>query len=182
MGRIAMPEEYPSIEDLDASLDGDMSHVELAAGMINEETFFGFQPRSLEMYPAGTIRRLAAECERLRAVIVRAATAMDEADLTAWFFAGEILEDCPDEKGRTMAQVLFDSHRAISNTRMILAEFNEGDGQDPPLGPSGPEASITCPVCGMTSFHPEDVRRRYCGNCHRFESVIPSSASDGNKA
>ena len=27
---------------------------------------------------------------------------------------------------------------------------------------------FTCPVCHMTSYHPEDVRNRYCGNCHEF--------------
>ncbi len=27
---------------------------------------------------------------------------------------------------------------------------------------------IECLVCGMTSWHPEDVVNRYCGNCHRF--------------
>jgi len=28
--------------------------------------------------------------------------------------------------------------------------------------------SVTCPVCGKTSFNPNDVRERYCGNCHMF--------------
>lgn len=26
--------------------------------------------------------------------------------------------------------------------------------------------SITCPACGKTSYHPEDVRQRYCVRCH----------------
>jgi hypothetical protein len=30
--------------------------------------------------------------------------------------------------------------------------------------------SITCPVCGMTSHHPEDIKQGYCGNCHAFTS------------
>jgi hypothetical protein len=30
--------------------------------------------------------------------------------------------------------------------------------------------SITCPQCGRTSYHPEDVRQRYCGSCHQFHS------------
>lgn len=29
-------------------------------------------------------------------------------------------------------------------------------------------ASITCPLCGMRSYHPEDVKHRYCGNCNAF--------------
>jgi hypothetical protein len=28
--------------------------------------------------------------------------------------------------------------------------------------------SITCPVCGMTSYHPKDVEHAYCGNCHEY--------------
>lgn len=27
---------------------------------------------------------------------------------------------------------------------------------------------ITCPVCGMTSYHSCDVVYRYCGHCDRF--------------
>ena len=30
--------------------------------------------------------------------------------------------------------------------------------------------SITCPRCGRTSFHPEDVRQGYCGHCHWWTS------------
>lgn len=33
-----------------------------------------------------------------------------------------------------------------------------------------PRASITCPECGRTSFNPNDVRERYCGNCHWWTS------------
>lgn len=39
------------------------------------------------------------------------------------------------------------------------------------LGEDG--ASITCLGCGMTSHHPEDVARRYCGHCHVFHRDIP---------
>jgi hypothetical protein len=28
--------------------------------------------------------------------------------------------------------------------------------------------SITCLHCGMTSYNINDVRNRYCGNCHIF--------------
>jgi ribosomal protein L37E len=34
--------------------------------------------------------------------------------------------------------------------------------------------SFTCPRCGRTSHHPDDVREGYCGACHawtRDESV-----------
>lgn len=28
--------------------------------------------------------------------------------------------------------------------------------------------SIICLDCGMTSWNPNDVHERYCGNCHEF--------------
>ena len=28
--------------------------------------------------------------------------------------------------------------------------------------------SFTCPTCGATSYHPDDVRHGYCGHCHAF--------------
>ena len=31
--------------------------------------------------------------------------------------------------------------------------------------------SITCPVCGRTSYHPQDVKEGYCGNCHDWTSA-----------
>ncbi len=36
-------------------------------------------------------------------------------------------------------------------------------GADSPIG-----LAIRCRRCGHTSYHPEDVRQRYCGACHRF--------------
>lgn len=27
---------------------------------------------------------------------------------------------------------------------------------------------FTCPDCGNTSYHPQDVRNQYCGACHTF--------------
>jgi len=30
--------------------------------------------------------------------------------------------------------------------------------------------SITCPVCGATSYHPADKEQGYCGRCHGFTS------------
>jgi len=31
-------------------------------------------------------------------------------------------------------------------------------------------ASITCPACGMRSYHPMDVEQGYCGFCHGWTS------------
>jgi len=35
-----------------------------------------------------------------------------------------------------------------------------------------PTPSITCPVCGMRSYHPVDVEMGYCGRCHAYTSPV----------
>ena len=30
---------------------------------------------------------------------------------------------------------------------------------------------FTCPDCGRTSMHPEDLRQGYCANCHAFTGI-----------
>lgn len=30
------------------------------------------------------------------------------------------------------------------------------------------QTGICCHTCGFVSYHPEDVRQRYCGHCHVF--------------
>lgn len=32
------------------------------------------------------------------------------------------------------------------------------------------QPSITCPRCGRTSYHPEDIKQGYCGACHWWTS------------
>ena len=34
------------------------------------------------------------------------------------------------------------------------------------IAPDG--RSITCRTCGLTSYNPNDVAQRFCGNCHVF--------------
>lgn len=34
------------------------------------------------------------------------------------------------------------------------------------------EPSITCPNCGRTSYHPEDIKQKYCGACHAFHDEM----------
>lgn len=35
----------------------------------------------------------------------------------------------------------------------------------------GNTLSITCLICGMTSFNPTDVEQKYCGHCHVFHDA-----------
>ena len=45
----------------------------------------------------------------------------------------------------------------------------------PPIPPTAatPSPSITCPLCGRTSWHPHDIEQRYCGACHAFTGIDP---------
>jgi len=36
--------------------------------------------------------------------------------------------------------------------------------------------SYTCLACGMISYHPEDVRREYCGNCHKTRYEVEAGS------
>lgn len=63
------------------------------------------------------------------------------------------------------------------------------DGQTTSAGPSykigkaNDAQYIWCSLCDMTSWHPEDVLRRYCGSCHIFHSVVGHAVDclkDGN--
>jgi ribosomal protein S27AE len=41
--------------------------------------------------------------------------------------------------------------------------------------------SITCPRCGMTSFHPKDVEQGYCGRCDDWTTPDPVRAQASTK-
>jgi ribosomal protein S27AE len=47
--------------------------------------------------------------------------------------------------------------------RMLLLHVVESVTEEP--------ASFTCPRCGRTSHHPDDVRERYCGACHDWTGI-----------
>lgn len=34
---------------------------------------------------------------------------------------------------------------------------------------------ITCPQCAMTSYNPNDIREKYCGNCHQYHDTMGGS-------
>lgn len=34
------------------------------------------------------------------------------------------------------------------------------------------QPSITCPVCNMTSYNPNDIREGYCGNCNKWTTQV----------
>lgn len=44
----------------------------------------------------------------------------------------------------------------------------EEAGDDEPITPIDQVPKTTCPRCHKTSFNHNDVREKYCGNCHAF--------------
>lgn len=50
--------------------------------------------------------------------------------------------------------------------------FTTVDGTTYDLGPA---ASIKCPQCALTSYHPKDIEHRFCGNCHMFHHQMKTA-------
>lgn len=47
-------------------------------------------------------------------------------------------------------------------------------------GPGGAYRGIRFEPCGVQSFHPDDVRNRYCAFCHRFiDTQAPDEVAAG---
>lgn len=40
------------------------------------------------------------------------------------------------------------------------------------IGTHRGQAFIQCRICRSRSFHPEDVKQRYCGTCHQFHEIL----------
>lgn len=40
------------------------------------------------------------------------------------------------------------------------------------LVPATGHDAIQCLGCGMISYNENDIRERYCGNCHKFGSLL----------
>lgn len=39
---------------------------------------------------------------------------------------------------------------------------------------------FTCPVCGASSSHPDDLKNGYCGRCHEFTAEpVPDAGIEG---
>lgn len=41
--------------------------------------------------------------------------------------------------------------------------------------------SITCLLCGRTSYHPDDVKHKYCGHCHIFHEDLEQETQHENQ-
>lgn len=77
-------------------------------------------------------------------------------------------------------------HTAAREAAALLAGRDDGVAVDPDLGPDAmrwtpptdTRPSITCPDCGRTSYHPEDVRWGYCSACSWWTSYPPLAAAN----
>lgn len=70
---------------------------------------------------------------------------------------------------------LYDIARRVTDEVLgegTYADLNKGN-PDPGVQAAikrAEQPSITCPVCDMTSYNPNDIREGYCGNCHEQTS------------
>lgn len=71
-----------------------------------------------------------------------------------------------------LAAILFWSWTQTKLNRSMLKRIERlEDQQNHPLLATNNRLdlfSFTCPVCHRTSYHPEDIKHRYCGHCHAF--------------
>jgi hypothetical protein len=78
----------------------------------------------------------------------------------------------PDSEGRQVGAVFRRDTVCTECGRGFVA----GDTMEAVLAPDmagtwhHKSCPITCPQCGRTSHHPDDVRERYCSNCHQYHS------------
>jgi len=40
------------------------------------------------------------------------------------------------------------------------------------LGTTGSQHYIRCRICNTASYHPEDIKQRYCGTCRQFHEIM----------
>jgi hypothetical protein len=64
-----------------------------------------------------------------------------------------VLPDRPDEEA---------AEKWLRSVRRAYLEVQHVD----PVTEGAELSAFTCPCCGMTSHHPEDIRQGYCGACH----------------
>lgn len=83
----------------------------------------------------------------------------------------------PHEDGiRIVSKYMLDVSREADWPPMAVIKLSKTEDEPPADGEKREEErSYTCPGCGMTSYHPEDVRHEYCGNCHKTRLEIETN-------
>lgn len=83
-----------------------------------------------------------------------------------WSGSGHVKVYWGDKLVTTAANTPRGGCRSFDNLKAAIRRFErslEAESQPEPLAE---EPSFTCPRCQRTSYHPEDIRQGYCGNCH----------------
>jgi hypothetical protein len=86
-------------------------------------------------------------------------------------FRDATIEIVASFEGRFVYRVRCSYHGTVAaSTDFAVVEAAKAEHSiehDPDRAPDG-RLSFTCPVCGRTSRHPDDVREGYCGACHAW--------------
>lgn len=73
------------------------------------------------------------------------------------------IEDTPENRKAAVQILEKIIQKSLPDTKSV---FRETKGQTYGISLDG--KSITCLICGKTSFHPGDVQHCYCSNCNKF--------------
>lgn len=60
------------------------------------------------------------------------------------------------------------ARQALDDLLEVFARHDRHMAAREAVGVRPAQDSITCPVCGMTSYNPNDIREGFCGNCHAW--------------
>jgi transcription elongation factor Elf1 len=78
-------------------------------------------------------------------------------DVSVCVYCGHLMAFADDLTLRELTAA--EMHEIAGDERILAVQRARAQMETP---------SFTCPKCGMRSYNPNDVRERYCGNCHLF--------------
>lgn len=112
------------------------------------------------------------------------ASAVDAGDAElATIFGPSVLKEAALARELEQTALATDEHMAEHTAAEFLATILRLQGLLAGLevDASTATASVTCPLCGRTSYHPRDVEYGYCGACRDYTSagsrVVPGGES-----
>lgn len=81
-------------------------------------------------------------------------------------------ENWKDEQDPSLKRLTEDPHlrRPGAHYQSDVQAIRDLEGRVLAWSATDPVPGITCPECGRTSYHPQDVAEGYCGHCHKWTS------------
>lgn len=123
----------------------------IMAQKLDQNAHKGGRPAWLKENPESLFGRLEDESHELEVALIQGRVRLAEpANCQAW--AARIAQEAADVAN--FAMMIADACGGLPRENSFVIDLNA--------------PSITCKVCGLTSFNVNDVNNRYCGHCHRY--------------